>query len=705
MAWVCSCGQKNLVSGVPCLACDRYAPVNTEKSQAKGPQSRFEAHGGSRFREEPDGVQDTAGHRFRETESVAAQANVQSSVQAPAQQAEPSHWVEPDPEPAPMPEPQNEYLAETPEGEWPDVERRHFADRRNPDDRRDGDRRGLQRRFSEQSKSRPAQARPESHFEASLPARDQEVAHEDVAHEDDNLEVVASFEPAVEQQESYYDDFEVREGEQFAVIEEALEQPQVAGPQGIDLFADWDELDQFAVDTPTDEDESADGSDAFDDEATQAHFFPEPEQEPDQEQQVEAQPWWEGESATSPTLAPAFDWGNPDARYGVASQQAEEEFGSPDYEMQEPVVVAEGFSDEAFGSVQSYPSQDFVDSDLQGFGYEGEHELTGYGSQSQQHHFGDGTFGFDNDVLPYDADSFEESPAPAKQKKAKGKARFATNVDLDEPDDFESFDDWGFDDEIDDDDYEPQNRARPRGKKPANSKRPAQSKRRANRAPADPMDLGAFMRKWGKFLIVIAILIAVVLIASFGKVFARVGASQVGGPKPVACSVASKSPLRSADLQNTLAGQFGWTAKPDYEARTGVIDYSRALQLEPDQSNALNILDRTRFVGGYDRTFTSQSSSSATMNVIVYQFASSVCAAEYASNRVSSSASTKDFAVPGIDNAKGLVLKADGGNIYQVVAPQDQFVMMISIAKSTATDPAAEINRAAEAQVGILKTA
>jgi hypothetical protein len=95
MPWVCICGQRNIIDGLPCLACDRL-PRREKHSR------RFDfTTGGSRFRYEPEDLADetpvespagdvsSAGHRFRyrdESDDLAPQV----ATHAVARSVEPS---------------------------------------------------------------------------------------------------------------------------------------------------------------------------------------------------------------------------------------------------------------------------------------------------------------------------------------------------------------------------------------------------------------------------------------------------------------------------------------------------------------------------------------------------------------------------------------------------------------------------------------
>jgi hypothetical protein len=102
MAWVCTCGQKNLVSGLPCLACDRVAPSGDDKAST-GPRSRFEPVSGSRFREEPD-EKPTPAHRFRDFD-VELEPEEEASDESQPATSESVPVDKPEKAPAPPPVP------------------------------------------------------------------------------------------------------------------------------------------------------------------------------------------------------------------------------------------------------------------------------------------------------------------------------------------------------------------------------------------------------------------------------------------------------------------------------------------------------------------------------------------------------------------------------------------------------------------------
>lgn len=115
MPWVCSCGQRNIVSGLPCLACDRLAPQeeSLEPTEPSGPYQ------GRRFRPEPEDEDleiKPAGTRFRTPEPEPEPESIEIAWPLARSQSAESFdepETEPDFEPEPESEPEPELESES----------------------------------------------------------------------------------------------------------------------------------------------------------------------------------------------------------------------------------------------------------------------------------------------------------------------------------------------------------------------------------------------------------------------------------------------------------------------------------------------------------------------------------------------------------------------------------------------------------------
>lgn len=178
MPWVCSCGQRNIVSGLPCLACDlvpssESAPSNDiADTEVRASESGVIESTGTRFRTESSDSADApaTGSRFRFTVTDPDPFDVPPTTGTDSSLLDQGFAAFEDPETSVVPElPTAEPSIPTDRADdtgqsWPDVDRRAADRRRDAVERRSGDRReelSHKPSFSNSGLGSPAESTPE----------------------------------------------------------------------------------------------------------------------------------------------------------------------------------------------------------------------------------------------------------------------------------------------------------------------------------------------------------------------------------------------------------------------------------------------------------------------------------------------------------------------------------------------------------------
>ncbi len=706
MAWICECGQRNIVEGLPCLACDRVTSLDAAKTKAhevaSASGSRFRSDaaveekpaGGSRFREDPPAPQQyatapsapaPAGHRFRESPEELAEIEAREQEErrvverrAQERRIEDERLARERAEHERLE--QERIIAERVEQQRlaaERIERERLETERIERERAEFERAEFERAERERAENeraevarleaeRAEQARIEAERLAFERAEAERVALEQAEHE--RLERERLEHERAEAERAAAERAEAERVEAERVERERAEQARAAELAEQQRIAD--EAAQAAqVAEAVEAAPAVNNEEVFDFDA----MFPSPWSIPavqgesaDVPAQYADDTWFSAASTNDEPTPDVFDEPHENNGHVEYEEPAAQAFASFDAPYSHEVDEEDNFVERDDFVEDEDPSW-FNQSQPQS-GVSSVRALSGQNDASPPWWLGSGSTPFDFTALaPKD-----DEPSAAVMSPAESVAHlFNDDADVDEPEEHEVEDtDWQVDLADEDDDWSDRH-----------SNRDPDVGRPAPRRKSGGSGDGSQSRS--RLIAIVAALVVIALLSVVGHdVFDRVAAAPGDGQaEPKTCAEA-KSTSAKWNKAATLERKFmpawpQWQVMPDVSAQTGVVDFAKALKSESNAATALSVLDQSRYLRGYSRAY--EGPSGAKITVSIYEFPAAVCATNYVQLHKEQDQATSTFDVTQVPGSVGSVQPISGTKTWVARAARENRVMTLTL--------------------------